>query len=53
MSIAKAAAVLVFNYVAAIAVISLNKRAFDYFRYPAALTTVHSNTTSMMRVKTE
>ena len=35
------AAVLVFNLVSSISVISVNKHAFNYFPYPAALTCIH------------
>ena len=35
------AAVLIVNFLSAIACISLNKRVFVYFPYPAALTSIH------------
>ena len=35
------ATVLIFNLVSSISVISINKHAFNYFPYPAALTCIH------------
>ena len=40
-SIASSALVLSFNFIAALACISLNKQAFVYFPFPAALTFIH------------
>jgi len=41
MSLVVPAAILITNFFAAIAVITLNKRAFSHFPFPAALTAVH------------